>query len=243
MIWLIVILIVIARLAYVLGRMVFGLKRSAEMLKTAPKQTGTFEVGDPKKPRLRVEILGDSIPAGSGISKFEESFGGYAAAELSRNHRVTLENRAVIGLRMAGLAEVDVNPNSEIALIIIGANDVLRFTGAKSYRQNFEKFLEENSKVRMIITGPGEPSVIRFFPYWLRAYFSHREKLFGKIMTEAAKQHQNVSYTDPQTQLKRVDWSIDGYIGKDKFHPGPKGHKVWFEIIRPALAEQEQSRR
>jgi lysophospholipase L1-like esterase len=223
-----------------LTRMSLALRRTAKSLKTAPRQTGVFKVGKGRK-TLNVLVLGDSIAAASGIQKFEQSVGGRVATELGRIQRVTLENDAKVGLRMAGLAQIRIEKSVNLAIVIIGANDILRFTRRQDYIESFKEFLHKNPGARLVITGPGEPSVIRYFPYWLRLIFRYREKRFGSAMSHAAASHPNVTYIDPHAQLRRVNWRRSGYIGKDRFHPGPAGHKVWYEIIRGAVLEQPKA--
>src|SRR3954447_9637089 len=93
-----------------------------------PDATGWYGRGRPG-PAIKVVLLGDSSAAGYGVAQVQQTPGAVLASGLAEraNRRVYLRSFAVVGAQSSNLAaqvEAALPVEPEIAVILIGANDV-----------------------------------------------------------------------------------------------------------------------
>ncbi|MGA9749221.1 MAG: SGNH/GDSL hydrolase family protein [Nocardioides sp.] len=93
-----------------------------------PKPTGWYGHGRPG-PALKVVLLGDSSAAGYGVERVQQTPGAHLASGLAEaaERRVYLRSVAFVGAQSRDLAaqtEVALTVEPDVAVILIGANDV-----------------------------------------------------------------------------------------------------------------------
>ena len=209
-------------------------KRAIKLSLAAPNQTGDYSLGSRRKPRLRVLLLGDSIAAGTGIEKFENSVGGMLAVKLSEKYQVFLSNRAKLGNRVSNIARDGVTGDWDLAIIIAGSNELIRRRKNEDFEGSLDQLLKKLSAHAdsIVLVGPGDVASAGIFPLWIRLIMRRNQWQMAKKMTSVARLR-GVEYANP---LERPN--SKGYFSTDGLHPNALGNKVWFEIIWDKIKHQ-----
>lgn len=201
---------------------------------TFPK---SLTLGDNKGPALKLFISGDSVAAGVGASTFEKSVSGRIAWYLAKDHTVLFQNEAVSGAAMSQLLTMPLpKERQDVIVLIVSSNDLFRFSEINEFKKNTEKALKRYSPQadKLILVGPGRVFDGEALPYFLRMYYRFKAPQYAHVLTSLIKNNPNVIYIDPTT----ADFYKGNYgptTAADKFHPNDEGHRLWFDLIRPAL--------
>ena len=211
------------------------------LLASKKLSTATFPksliVGDSKSPALKLFISGDSVAAGVGASTFEKSVSGRIAQYLAKDHTVLFQNEAVSGAAMSQLLTMPLpKEKQDVIILIISSNDLFRFSEINEFKRNTEKVLKRYSPQAdtLILVGPGRVFDGEALPYFLRMYYKFKAPQYSQVLASFAREDPHVIYIDPTT----ADFYKDSYgptTAADKFHPNDEGHRLWFDLIRPAL--------
>lgn len=207
------------------------IRRAVERSHTLPEQTGEFWTGDKAKPMFNFLILGDSIAAGAGIRQFEESVGGRLATELGKQFHVHLSNRAIKGNWVSDMALEQVGDKWDLVLIITGSNEIVHNVDLRTFRKFLNRLLAKfkHRQTKVILVGPGKITGVKILPLWLRLLLAGKQKQVVQIMRKVAAQN-SIDYVDPLEHKL-----LPSYFSADGLHPNVLGHKIWFEIIWPAV--------
>ncbi|MEI7452540.1 MAG: SGNH/GDSL hydrolase family protein [Candidatus Falkowbacteria bacterium] len=181
--------------------------------------------------------LGDSLTAGAGASKYEESWPYLVAQKLAGDsRRVVLTDFAVPGYRTDDLLNVLVDPalNSkpDVVTLLIGTNDIYSNVSAEEFAQNYRAILEKlksaKTKVYLIsIPFIGSSSII------LPAYSSYsaaRITKFNNIINNFAKEY-GFAYIDIATPTKNLLKTDGTHYSADAFHPSASGYALFANLI------------
>ncbi|MEZ5270489.1 MAG: GDSL-type esterase/lipase family protein [Microthrixaceae bacterium] len=144
--------------------------------------SGVYGSGD--GPPVRVDVLGDSSVTAPGLDHGQLSW--VALACDSMNARVELRSRARGGSRVADVLESQIDgvleDPPEVAIVSVGANDVLHGTPARSYRRDLVECLDSLRSVCDVVTlGVGDLSVIPRLSYTLRLLVARRSATFDRL--------------------------------------------------------------
>ncbi|MEV6489436.1 SGNH/GDSL hydrolase family protein [Actinoplanes sp. NPDC051633] len=191
---------------------------------------------------LSMVILGDSTAAGYGVHRPRETPGALFATGVSRRLRrpVRLHRVAVVGAMSAGLpyqvdAALEYEP--EIALIMIGGNDVTHASGfaaaAKHLGDAVRRLREAGCKV-VVGTCPdiGAIQPIKRPLRWLARRWSRQLAALQTVAVVAAG-GSTVSIGDLLGRQFEADPTR--MFGADRFHPSVEGYARAAAVMMPTL--------
>lgn len=210
--------------------------------------SGTF--GDPSLPLLRVTVLGDSTVTGPGLGSPDECFVRVIARRLSDRYCVRLASLAVTGARSIDVLRYQtpaaIEEDSDVTLISVGGNDVLRAVPVRVFERNLEAIVAVMKTVssEVVLMGVGDIGTIPRCPRPLDRVAT----LTGRM---ADRVHARVALRQGVGKADHWGWSAEAFrdpavFSPDLFHPGPAGHAVWAETVLPeveaAVARLEAAR-
>lgn len=186
--------------------------------------------------KITYTALGDSLTAGVGVSKYEDSYPYRLAQTMSGGSGVILRDRAYPGARTSDLIkdllDTAINDQPDIITLLIGVNDVHGNVSKKIFTENYAEILRRlktETKARIVaISIPyiGTDSLL-LPPYNL--YFKYRTVEYNKIIKKLAQEN-NIEYADLYTPTERM-FANPALYSADSFHPSASGYRLWSEII------------
>ncbi len=208
-----------------------------------PKQ-GT--VGNSDNP-LRVLIVGESSVAGVGAETHADALTGQFAAGLHARTGRTIEWEAIA--RSGATLKIacdEIIPqltekcrtrpagSTDLVLIVIGANDIIRLEREHRWLPHLEQFIaalrQQVGDVPIIFSAPPRYNRVTAFPEPLRSTFY----LFGLMLYHAAERW---SFDDDRFHVVLPDLDIDDtLLACDQFHLNPRGYRLWAEWLADAIA-------
>ena len=180
---------------------------------------------------IRFRVLGDSLAAGVGCTRAEQSIGHLLAGALrAAGHRVELSVHAVPGARSADLApqvRAAVAAGADLALIVIGANDLTRLTppavGAQLLRDAVAALTGAGARV-IVVTAP-DMGVLAHVPPAFRDVVSQASRLYATAQADAATAAgATVAHVGPEVFSRFA--ADDRMFSADRFHPSAAGYAV-----------------
>jgi lysophospholipase L1-like esterase len=186
---------------------------------------------------LNYTALGDSLTAGVGVMKYEESYPYLLAQKIADGKdNIILRDRAYPGARtgdlLGNLLTAAVNDQPDIVTILIGVNDIHGNVSKNKFTKNYTEILKRlktETKARIIaISIPyiGADSLL-LPPY--NSYFKYKTIEYNKIikkLTQASK----VEYIDLYTPTEHM-FENTKLCSTDLFHPSANGYGLWAKII------------
>jgi lysophospholipase L1-like esterase len=183
----------------------------------------------------RILVVGDSTGVGTGASRPEDSVAGRIASEFPGTEVVNLARNgaratdAIIQLESVAAREFDV------ALVQVGGNDILRFTGLGKLRSAIGQVLAKaREKGRTVIfIGPGNSGLSpAFFPPLSWIYTGRTRRARTLFMDASAKT--GARYVDlfRERDNRIFPGDPDRYYSPDRFHPCSEGYRVWYEEMK-----------
>jgi lysophospholipase L1-like esterase len=187
---------------------------------------------------LRFRVLGDSLAAGVGCTRIEQAVGHVLANTLRANgHEVDLTVHAVPGATSADLApqvRAAVSAGVDLALIVIGANDLTRFTppatGAKLLHDAVADLTRADARV-VVVTAP-DMGVLGHVPPAFRETVS--------LVSRQYAQAQAAAVLSAGGTVAEVGADVFGrfatderMFSADRFHPSAAGYAVIAAALTP----------
>lgn len=223
----------------------------------APRASGTYgtRYGDsgPTSPDLvRLVVLGDSLAAGLGAARPEDTLAARAARRLSTHLERPVHLRVVarIGAESADLAQqlrrLGPRYRPDVALVVVGGNDVLHRVPAETAARHLAaavRHLQGRGAAVVVGTCP-DLGALRHVPQPLRVLASLASRQL------AAAQRRAVLPLDPEVvDLAEVLGSIRvertaELFAVDRFHPSSAGYRRLARAVLPAVvraAERSQA--
>lgn len=185
---------------------------------------------------IRFRVLGDSLAAGVGCTHVEQSIGHVLAGTLrAAGHRVELSVHAVPGARSADLApqvRAAVAAGADLALIVIGANDLTRLTppavGARLLQDAVADLVRAGARV-IVVTAP-DMGVLAHVPPAFRDVVSQASRLYATAQADAATTAgATVAHVGPEVFSRFA--SDERMFSADRFHPSAAGYAVIAEAL------------
>jgi lysophospholipase L1-like esterase len=198
---------------------------------------------------IRFRVLGDSLAAGVGCTHAEQGIGHLLAGALrAAGHTVTLGVHAVPGARSADLApqvRAAVRTGVDLALIVIGANDLTRFTppavGAELLHGAVADLTEAGART-VVVTAP-DLGVLAHVPPAFRDVVSHASRLYAQAQADAVvTAGGSVAHVRPEVLARFA--TDDRLFSADRFHPSAAGYALIAEALVPhvlAVAEKRSA--
>ncbi|MFE9747254.1 SGNH/GDSL hydrolase family protein [Saccharothrix saharensis] len=190
--------------------------------------------------RLRFRVLGDSLAAGVGCTRVEETLGERLAAVLrAEGHAVDLGVHAVSGARSTGLdaqVRAAVRAGVDVALIVIGANDLTSFTppavGARLLHDAVAGLRRAGGQV-VVATAPNL-GVVSHVPPAYRAFVSQASGLYARAQADAVVRAGGaVAAVGAEVSTRFA--AEPALFSADRFHPSAAGYAVIADALAPSV--------
>lgn len=194
-----------------------ALVRRSEPLQVAPAQ-----------PRKRLLIVGDGTGVGTGASTPQTSLAGLIAAE---HPDVTIVNRATDGATFERIArQLEGGGRFDAVLILGGANDMIRMTGAAALRSALSQvlFLARGRSDTVVLMPAGNLGNARFFLWPWSALMTRRARTLHAIARQTAAAH-GATYVGLFKERATDPFALepDRLNAADGLHPSDAGYALW----------------
>jgi len=189
---------------------------------------------------VRLAVLGDSIAYGQGATRAADAPGPRLAAALeAAGHHTDVRVVAVPGARSSGLdAQVTraLTGSPDVAVIIVGANDLARFVPADEAAGQLERAVRRlvAANVEVIVAPAPDLSVVPWVPPQLRAAVrgaSAALRAAQRRVVEAAGAH----LADADAATSEAFAADPALFSADRFHPSSAGYAVIADALAPAV--------
>ena len=202
-------------------------------------------VGGTGRPPVRLVLLGDATALGVGVDRVADTVGGQLAAMLAEGaagRRVELSSVAVAGSRSADLAtqvaRALVGPRPDVAVILVGTNDVTHLAGATDAAEYLGTACRRlrDAGIAVVVGTCPDFSALRAFAPPLRQMLGWQGRRLAKLQTTAAGVA-GALVVDLAAQTGAVFRADAGTLCHDGFHPSADGYRVWAHALLPAVEE------
>ncbi|HEX3335112.1 MAG TPA: GDSL-type esterase/lipase family protein [Jatrophihabitans sp.] len=189
---------------------------------------------------LTFAVLGDSIAYGQGAARPEDTVGARLGVKLATAGTPTeLLVFAVPGARseaLAGQVRRAVAQGADLALIIIGANDLTRFVAPQQAADQLGEAVRALRAIdaAVVVAPAPDLSSVPWVPAQLRAVVRAGSALLRQAQTRAAlAAGARVADVDGSTAAAfAADASL---FAADRFHPSSAGYAVIADALAPAV--------
>lgn len=206
---------------------------------TNPNMVLNYTIGDKQsKQIIRYAALGDSLTAGVGASKIENSFPYLLSEKIAGKNQVKLFDLGQPGATSADLLQQQIIPltsfTPDLITLCIGTNDIHQGITADTFKTNYNQILDELLKYKqakiILINIPylGSDSLVR--PPW-RSYYDSHIKKYNQVITKIANDHQLTLvnlYDKTKVYFKNNQSQV---YSADLYHPNDAGYAYWTDII------------
>jgi lysophospholipase L1-like esterase len=189
---------------------------------------------------VRLAILGDSIAYGQGAARPSDRLGARLAADLNASGTPTeLRILAVPGARSAALAAQvrrAVSWRPDVALIVIGANDLTSFVPpaqAAGLLGDAVRALRSAGS-RVVVAPAPDMSVLPMVPEQFRAVVRAGSGLLRQAQTRAALA-EGARVADVEAETSASFAADPSLFSADRFHPSSAGYAVIARALAPAV--------
>ncbi|MFD9700243.1 SGNH/GDSL hydrolase family protein [Lentzea sp. NPDC059081] len=189
---------------------------------------------------MRLCLLGDSIAAGVGSTRREDTLGPLLADHLrTAGHEVTLRVHAVPGARSSDLraqVRAAVAGGVDIAVVVIGANDLTRFIPADVGAQQLHDAVTDlrAAGASVVVATAPDLSVVAHVPPALRDVVSAVSRQYAQAQQQAVIRAGGVVAHVERAVTPRfaADPSL---FAADRFHPSAAGYREIAAALVPAV--------
>ncbi|SEF20146.1 Lysophospholipase L1 [Amycolatopsis pretoriensis] len=189
---------------------------------------------------LRFCVLGDSLAAGVGSTRVEDTLGQRLARRLrAEGHEVRLRGYGVPGARSADLDRqtgAAVGDGVDLALIVIGANDLAGFVspavGARQLHDAVARLVRAGARV-LVVPAP-DLGIVSRVPAPYRNLVSAASGQYASAQADAAIRAGGAVAT-ASAQLAARFAADATLFSADRFHPSSAGYAVIADALAPHL--------
>ncbi len=207
--------------------------------------TGITEGTEGSSPSIvTLLVLGDSGAAGFGVEHPEQTTGAAAASGLAQaaGRPVRLRSVAVVGAQSGDLqGQLDLvdPPAPDLALIIVGANDVTHRVPPGRSVALLVAAIERlhNDGVAVVVGTCPDLGTVRPIPHPLRWVVRRWSRSISAAQMVAAVQAGARAVALADLLGPEFDAHPDRMFGPDRFHPSVEGYRAVAEALVPSLAD------
>ncbi len=186
---------------------------------------------------LAYTALGDSLTAGVGTAKYEDSYPWLLAQKITgAADNVILRDRAYPGAKTSDLIRdllsPAINDKPDVITILIGVNDIHGNVSKAQFTRNYEDIIKRLTAE----TGAGIYAIsipyigtdeLLLPPY--DAYFRYKTIEYNEVIKKLAEAYK-IKYIDLYTPTERM-FEDTALCSADLFHPSARGYGLWADII------------
>lgn len=189
---------------------------------------------------ITVLILGDSTGVGVGAQQPEESIAGLLASDFPCADVV---NVAESGARVAravlqARACIDAGLHFDIALLHVGANDIVADTPLDTLARDCDLLLQELGRLtrRTVWLGPPDLGLAPLFPPPYSWVMGTRSRAANRVFAVAAARH-DVAFVDFSAPAHSLHFRQDrrAHFAVDGFHPNSSSYRYGYAVARGML--------
>jgi lysophospholipase L1-like esterase len=190
-------------------------------------------LGEKTKPVFKLFIDGDSVGAGVGATRFENSTAGRLAEYFSQKNYLGFENISKSGKKVADVLDSPApDEKQNLIVLIVSSNNLFRLTNLSKFESDSEKLFAKYSPLaeKVLLVGPGRVGDSTAIPFFVRPYYRYQGKKYAAVLKKEAPNFPNVAHINPQEHAALFE-NYGDTLAADKFHPNDQGHKFWFDLI------------
>lgn len=210
-----------------------------ELLPEAPGPTDGI-MGDSDGSPLRLVVVGESTAAGCGADSHEEAFAGAFARALWRRRGRPVAWK-VLGRHGATIRRVrhrmitELSGRADVAVLLIGVNDVLARTPLPRWRDDLAAVLDVLAARAERVVVAGIPPFESFpsLPRLLGQYLAERGRLLDGGARDVCAAWPGVAWVG----MDDLGQAEAGFFARDGFHPSPAGYGQWAEATAQRLED------
>lgn len=222
--------------ALVLGEALVARYRRYLPTDSAPPVEGAY--GDEDLPSLRLTMLGDSTAAGLGVDNTGDTVGGYLAAGLAGEWRVTLTSVGISGSRAGDLGPQVSRAlllRPDVAVVLIGANDATHVTPLPVVAAGLREAVGRLRAAGVVVVVGTCPDMgARAFLPPLRQLAAWQGRRVARASAIAV--HEADGRVVPIGELCGPLFRADpATLSVDAFHPSACGYRLWADALLPAV--------
>ena len=182
----------------------------------------------------RILIVGDSTAVGLGTLNGEDSIAGRLARDFPH---ASIENRAVLGARVACVLGQLAEPGGPFDAIIIaaGGNDVIRGTPHERLRAALTDVIQRARALAplVIVVNSGNVGGAPLFCWPLNMLLSRRSLRVRRVFAQACRQLRaqfvNLTFVPERDRFARQPGL---YFAEDGLHPSSAAYEYCYEVLR-----------
>ena len=185
---------------------------------------------------LRVLILGDSSAAGVGVTRQEDALSGRLVAAMAPVD-IRWQVLATTGWTTADALQAleRLDGSFDLAIILLGVNDVTTETGIapwlETYGQILDRLTSRHGVQRFYLSGLPPMGQFPALPQPLRWYIGLQSDAHDRALADFAAAREGVRHLPVESDLPRSAAAEDGY------HPGPLVYAELGERFAAAIRE------
>ena len=190
---------------------------------------------------LTLAVLGDSIAYGQGAARPADTIGARLAAELQASGTVTdVRVFAVPRARsdaLAGQVRQAIGWGAQVALIIIGANDLTHFVPPEQAARQLSDAVGalRTTGTQVVVSPAPDLSVVPWVPPQMRELVKAASNALRRAQTEAAFAA-GARVSDLGRATAAAFASDVTLFSEDRFHPSSAGYELIAAALLPAIA-------
>ena len=197
--------------------------------------------GDP----IHLLVLGDSLAAGLGAKRRKETLGGRIARGLAHEvgFPVLLRTAAVVGSESSKLTQqlksLPKDYQADVAVIVVGANDVLNRVPMNDATRSLEDAIErlQEAGTPVVVGTCPDLGTLKPVPQPLRALLSRMSRRMAAAQTRAAVRAGAETVSLRRTVGPVFRASPSEMFSLDQFHPSAAGYRRAADVLLPAVVK------